>query len=110
MMIRAIPAISNPAATMIPIVSAVEIPPAPLEEVLGAATVFGPVLVGVVGVVVVGVSAGIALAALLAPVVVLVLALATAGSRAAESTNGAATTNRPRAWRGVPGNSGIGPI
>jgi hypothetical protein len=109
MMIRAIPAISTPAATMIPIVVTVEIPPAPLEEVLGAATVLGPVAVGVVGVVVVGVSAGIALAAPLAPVA-LVLALATAGSSAAESTNGAATRSRPRAWRGVLGNSGIGPI
>ena len=109
MMIRAIPAISTPAATMIPIVVAVEIPPAPLEEVLGAATVLGPVLVGVVGVVVVGVSAGIVLAAPLAPVA-LVLALATAGSSAAKSTNRAATTNRPRARRGVPGSSGIGAI
>jgi hypothetical protein len=104
MMIRAIPAISNAPATMIPIVSAVEIPPVPLEEVLGAATVMGPVLVGVVDVVVVGVSAGITLAGLLAPVA---LALATAGSRAAESTNATATTNRPRARRAVPGSSGI---
>jgi hypothetical protein len=56
--------------------------------------------------VVVGVSAGMTLAAPLAPVA---LALATAGSRAAESTNAAATTNRPRTRRGVPGSSGIGP-